>query len=236
MASEWISERNRVILVQAAEAAPLPPDRELRALFERVQKEEIPPYVDTVADGPLVATLPRPGRVRRERQIAEVGVTEWQLANGARVVVKSTDFRNDQVLLQRLQPRGALAGPRPRLPLGPLRRRSGQRQRGGALRADRAPQGAGRQGGRREPLHRGAGGGGEWSRLARRPRDDAAAGVPARSPLPAGDEEVFAAAREQLREQITRRLADPDTVFWDRWQVELYSQPSSPPARPTRRC
>jgi zinc protease len=39
---------------------------------------------------------------------------------------------------------------------------------------------------------------------------------------PRRDPELFAAAREQLREQITRRGADPDTVFQDRWQLELY--------------
>jgi zinc protease len=35
---------------------------------------------------------------------------------------------------------------------------------------------------------------------------------------PRADAEVFAAFKAQLSEQVARRLADPQTVFWDRWR------------------
>jgi zinc protease len=221
VASEWISERNRVILVQSPEAAPVPPDRELRALFDKVQKEEIPPYVDKVAEGPLIGTLPRPGKVRKERQIDEVGVTEWQLANGVRVVVKSTDFRNDQVLLQGFSPGGHSRAP--------------DRDYHSALYAADlvSASGVGRFGPTElrkalagkavnvtpyiEELEEGVSGHASPDDL-----ETMLQLVHLTITAPRRDEAVFAAAREQLREQISQRRADPDTVFWDRWQVELY--------------
>ena len=70
LASEWISERNRVIVVQGPEAAPVPPPGELLSLFERVQRETIPAYVDKVGQGRCWAAC-RPGKpVKRTRRAA----------------------------------------------------------------------------------------------------------------------------------------------------------------------
>ena len=40
------------------------------------------------------------------REIAEMGVTEWKLSNGAKVVVKPTTFKNDEVRLTGFSPGG----------------------------------------------------------------------------------------------------------------------------------
>jgi zinc protease len=46
-----------------------------------------------------VVEIPRSGsEVVKEKKYAEIGVTEWQLANGVKVVLKPTDFKNDQIL------------------------------------------------------------------------------------------------------------------------------------------
>ena len=46
----------------------------------------------------MVSNLPVPGKVVEEKKIASLGVTEWKLSNGARVVLKPTDFKNDEIL------------------------------------------------------------------------------------------------------------------------------------------
>src|SRR4029079_18398157 len=38
--------------------------------------------------------------------IPEIGVTTWKLSNGATVVLKPTDFKNDQILLSGVSPGG----------------------------------------------------------------------------------------------------------------------------------
>lgn len=38
------------------------------------------------------------GKVAEEKTIASLGLTEWKLSNGAKVVLKPTDFKNDEIL------------------------------------------------------------------------------------------------------------------------------------------
>ncbi|MCP4655330.1 MAG: insulinase family protein [bacterium] len=108
LAQSWITEENRVILVTGPdkEGVELPDEEALRAVFEALEAEEIPPWVDQVLDAPLLAEIPQPGAVVSERTIAELEVTEWRLANGVRVVLKPTDFRNDQIVVTGFSPGG----------------------------------------------------------------------------------------------------------------------------------
>lgn len=108
LAREWITEENRVIVFSAPEDEDQPPPSEgdLLAVFDAVGAAELDPYVDRVRDAPLLQDIPTPGAVVSETSIEEVGLTEWQLANGVRVILKPTDFQNDQVLLTGFSPGG----------------------------------------------------------------------------------------------------------------------------------
>jgi zinc protease len=221
VAADWITERNRVILVQAPETAPVPPDGELKALFEKVQKEEIAAYVDKVTEGPLIGSLRAPGPVRQERSISELGVTEWRLANGLRVVVKPTDYRNDQVLMIGFSPGGHSRVP--------------ERDFHSALYAADlvSASGVGRFG--PTELRNALAGKAVSASPFLEELEEGMTGQASPDDMetllqlvylyvtePRIDQPVFDAAREQLREQIARRRADPDTVFADRWQVEMF--------------
>jgi zinc protease len=59
-----------------------------------------------VSNAPLVATPPAPGKIVSTTQVGSVGVTEWKLSNGARVLVKPTDFKNDELLFRAYAPGG----------------------------------------------------------------------------------------------------------------------------------
>jgi len=108
LAREWITDRNRVILVNAPEKEGLhvPTEAELLAVFETVHDKDITSYDDTVTDQPLVKDVPELGDIFEERTIEDVGVTEWKLSNGVRVVLKPTDFKEDQILMQAFSPGG----------------------------------------------------------------------------------------------------------------------------------
>ncbi|HSM36923.1 MAG TPA: insulinase family protein [Longimicrobiales bacterium] len=108
LASRWITEVNRVILVSGPEKEGLdmPAEEELLAVFREVESSEIEPFEDRVASGPLVAVVPEPGSVVEETLHEDVDVLEWRLSNGAHVFLKSTDFRDDQILFQALSPGG----------------------------------------------------------------------------------------------------------------------------------
>ncbi len=107
-ADGWMPARNRTIAV-GAPARPdiiLPSDSALRAVFDRVQAAALTAYVDSAANQPLVAHPPAPGRVATTRTIADLGITEWTLSNGIRVLLKPTDFKNDQILFSGRRPGG----------------------------------------------------------------------------------------------------------------------------------
>lgn len=100
MADRWISERNRVVIVQAPrkDGAPLPTESEILAAFDRAGKTQVTAYTESVSGTALVDDLRAPGKVVGERSIPTVGMTEWWLSNGARVLIKLTDFKADEIL------------------------------------------------------------------------------------------------------------------------------------------
>lgn len=97
--NKWISDENRVILVNAPEKeqVKVPSEQQLLDIFKNVEQKEILAYVDEVSEAPLVENVPDVAEIVNEKKIAELGVTEWTLSNGVRVVLKPTDFKNDEV-------------------------------------------------------------------------------------------------------------------------------------------
>ena len=108
LASEWTSEKNRVITVEAPEqeGIAVPSEQDLLAIFAEVAQQEIAPYADEVSDEPLVAQVPAPADIVERSEIPEIGVTWWTLANGIRVCLKPTDFKNDEILFRAYSPGG----------------------------------------------------------------------------------------------------------------------------------
>lgn len=100
LATEWITEQNRVVTVNAPEKndVKVPTRDELRAVFESAGKKEIQPYIDKGAGLTLVSTTPKAGAIVERKDIKDIGITEWKLSNGVRVILKPTDFKNDEIL------------------------------------------------------------------------------------------------------------------------------------------
>ncbi|MGN0280986.1 MAG: M16 family metallopeptidase [Prevotella sp.] len=77
------------------------PTREgiLKALND-VRGEKLEAYVDNVKNEPIMTTLPQKGSIKKETENTTLGYKELTLSNGARVILKKTDFKKDQVVLQ----------------------------------------------------------------------------------------------------------------------------------------
>ncbi len=108
LAAGWSGEANRVIEIDAPAKpdVPVPSEAQLRQAFAAVQASTVAAWEDRTQEGPLVPHPPRPGTVVAETRIAELGMTEWRLDNGVRVVLKPTDFKNDEILLSGFGPGG----------------------------------------------------------------------------------------------------------------------------------
>jgi zinc protease len=106
LAASWGGAANRVVTVSGPpEAASIERDKIL-AIVDGASRRKLDPYSDDVDRGPLMADKPAPGKIKATKEIAAIGVTVWTLANGVEVVVKPTDFKNDEVLIQASSPGG----------------------------------------------------------------------------------------------------------------------------------
>ena len=109
-AAELLAQENRFVLSYLPDKESLnpPTEEELAAVIDQVESQPVSPYQeDVVSDAPLVSDVPAPAEVTSQRTIEEVGVTEITLGNGVRVVMKPTDFKEDEVRFTAFSPGGS---------------------------------------------------------------------------------------------------------------------------------
>ncbi|HET9991804.1 MAG TPA: insulinase family protein [Kofleriaceae bacterium] len=106
LAQAWANEKGRVIAMSGPASSQLPSEPEIRKIFATAEAAPVEPWQDTGADKPLLAHVPAPGSIVTETHDAEVDATVWTLSNGAKVIVKPTPFKNDEVLFDGWQPGG----------------------------------------------------------------------------------------------------------------------------------
>jgi zinc protease len=109
LAKEWMTDKNRVITVNAPEKAgvTVPNAAQLLAVFDSVDGRQLAAYDDGNASRPLVSRPPKPATIVATSRLPEVGVTNWTLSNGVKVILKPTDFKADEVLILGTSPGGA---------------------------------------------------------------------------------------------------------------------------------
>jgi zinc protease len=108
LAHKWITDKNRVVIVTAPEmeGMEVPSEEDIFTLLDEVENTEIEGYDDAVADVPLLAEEPAGSPVVAKKQLENVDAVEWTLQNGAKVVIKSTDFKSDEILFNAWSPGG----------------------------------------------------------------------------------------------------------------------------------
>lgn len=92
---------NRVLmaLLPEKEGMTYPTDNDFAQALAAVDGETIEAFVDEVKSEPLIEKLRAAGRVVSEKHNEQWDATEWQLSNGATVIVKKTNFKDDEVLM-----------------------------------------------------------------------------------------------------------------------------------------
>ena len=108
LAKKYITDVNRDVIIMAPEKEKenLPDEQTVSAWIKSVKTAPLTAYVDEVSDKPLLADKPAAGKVVEEKTITGIGVTEWTLSNGVRVVLKPTDFKNDEISFSAFSPGG----------------------------------------------------------------------------------------------------------------------------------
>ena len=72
----------------------------LKSAVEGVRAETLTAWVDNVKEEPLISEMPAKGQIVKESENTTLGYKELTLSNGAKVILKKTDFKDDQVLFQ----------------------------------------------------------------------------------------------------------------------------------------
>jgi len=108
LAREWFPDRNRLIVVRAPEKSGLvvPDETKLATVIKAASAKELKPYVDTVSTAALLESIPAPGAIAKTTTKESAGITEWELSNGVRVMLKPTTFKADEILFRATSPGG----------------------------------------------------------------------------------------------------------------------------------
>jgi zinc protease len=103
-----IRQKDLVITVsdKEGEGTNTPNEEQLLALFETVKNKELEPYTEADLSKPLLAEIPAPGEIVSEESMDDIGMKKIELSNGVKVLMKKTDFKNDEVLMRAYSPGG----------------------------------------------------------------------------------------------------------------------------------
>ncbi len=100
---QYVTENDSNIVILSMniekEGATYPTEEGLLNAVRAVRAEQIDAYVDNVKNEPLIPQLPKPGKIKKEEKNDKFGYTTITLSNGVKVLLKKTDYKQDQVLL-----------------------------------------------------------------------------------------------------------------------------------------
>ena len=100
IAQQLVTDENLIISFQAPEDknVVLPTEAEAVELLAAVKNEEIEAPVEEAIRENLVEIAPKAAKIKKTAYNESLGVTEWTLSNGVRVMVKPTTFKQDEIL------------------------------------------------------------------------------------------------------------------------------------------
>lgn len=109
MVGELIPDSNMVAVYISPEKEGLkvPTQEDILGILNKVKAENIEAYVDKVSNEPLMTTFPQAGTIKSTKVNPKTGNTEMVLSNGARVIIKTTDFKKDELTMEAISKGGS---------------------------------------------------------------------------------------------------------------------------------
>jgi zinc protease len=109
LGQSWTTSENIIALItaQQKEGVSVPSEQQVADLIKSVKSKKIEAYVDKVSEAPLMSKTPIPSSVIKRTENTQFGFTELTFGNGVRMILKSTDFKNDEILITAFSPGGS---------------------------------------------------------------------------------------------------------------------------------
>ncbi|HPA87286.1 MAG TPA: insulinase family protein [Bacteroidales bacterium] len=108
LGKEWIKDENIVVLVTAREkeGVKVPTEGDVLDIIKSAAGLELEPYAEELSEEPLLKEEPIPGKVTGITGNTIFGYTEVSFSNGVRMILKPTDFKNDEIVISAFSPGG----------------------------------------------------------------------------------------------------------------------------------
>ncbi|PYF75104.1 M16 family metallopeptidase [Pedobacter nutrimenti] len=102
VSKEYIQDTNRDIVIMAPDKdkATMPAEAKVLGWIDAVNAEKLEAYKDNVNTLPLLVNQPVTGKIATEEKDVQLGITRLTLSNGVKVILKKTDFKNNQILFR----------------------------------------------------------------------------------------------------------------------------------------
>jgi zinc protease len=100
------TDRDIILMAPQKEKAGLPDEATFTSWMKAVEAEGIPVYKDETSNESLLKATPLPGKIILEQKDDRLGLTTLTLSNGIKVLLKPTDFKNNEVIFSGFAPGG----------------------------------------------------------------------------------------------------------------------------------
>ena len=85
---------------QEKDGAVYPTPEGLKAAVDAGLNAQVEAFVDNVKQEPLISKMPKKGKIKKESYNSQFDYKELELSNGARVILKKTDFKENEIEMQ----------------------------------------------------------------------------------------------------------------------------------------
>jgi zinc protease len=101
LSQKYFRPDNRVAVVMGPEkeGVALPTEAEILEVVNEAPEKHVSPYIDNLVGVELIPEMPGAGSIVSEKNVPEIEVTELVLSNGAKIILKPTDFKNDEITM-----------------------------------------------------------------------------------------------------------------------------------------
>lgn len=103
LAAEWITRDNMVVTLNAPEkeGVKIPSAEEVKGILSAAETAKLEPYKEKVLATALMdASKLKPGKIAQAKADTALGTTTIKLSNGATVILKPTNFKNDEIIFR----------------------------------------------------------------------------------------------------------------------------------------
>ena len=100
------TDRDIILLAPEKDKSILPNEQEFNGWMKGVKEEKLQPYKEEPMAATLLKMQPKPGKIVGEVKDPRLGLITYTLSNGIKVIVKKTDFKNDDIQFSGYAPGG----------------------------------------------------------------------------------------------------------------------------------